>query len=335
MDSNANPLPTLKQYIEDYADNDAQMFAEMARRCHAMGTSCPLQNPEEDFDAALAKLSSGFFAAPTDLGTIKLTPALLTKSMQPQLQSPVGHKGNLSKWFQFADAISTVLSCEDGQNFTEALLDKSCRVEIPAAEAASCKDKSGKSLVQQNPDSNTTVLCPTWKQYGVCVTNNNNNGSSIVKGLDGPIFSQDTPGRYLPGQYAKYHSYLLSKFGPVGAAPALDMARLAFWPARISYPGVGNADLRPLIIGVTKDSQTPFLWTQRMVQAFPNSRLMTWQGYQHIASFYTFLNFENTTRDLEGSKPCLVHAKQYLLTGNLPENGLVCHQGDLNLREMD
>jgi pimeloyl-ACP methyl ester carboxylesterase len=333
IDSNVNPVPTLKQYVEDYADNHVQMFAEMARRCHVMGASCPLQNPLEDFDAALAKLSSGFFTAPTDFGTMKLTPVMLTIQMQPMLQSPVGMTGNMSKWFQFATTIGEVLSSVDGRNFTETLLDDLCKVEIPASVAASCKDKAGKSLAQENPDSNTTVLCPTWRQYGVCLTNNN--GSSIVTGV-GAILAQDTPGRYLPGQYAKYHAYVLSKFGPIGAAPALTLASNAFWPARISYPGVGNAELRPLIVGVTKDPQTPFLWTQRMVQAFPNSRLMTWQGYQHIALKLLFSNLENTTSSSTGgAKPCLMSAKQYLLTGKLPENGRVCHQGHLDLVEME
>jgi len=329
IDSNENPSKTLKQNVEDYADNEEQMFAEMARRCHAMGSDCPLQNPLEDFDAALAKLSSGFFAAPTDLGTMKLTPVMLTGDMLMKTKQRVGRNGNMSEWFKFATTISQVLSSEDGRNFTETLLDDLCRLEIPAAEAASCKDKAGNSLAQKNPDSNTTVLCPTWKQYGVCVTHDD--GSRMLKGTGGAIFSQDTPGRYLPGQYAKYHEYLVSKFGPLGAAAALDKAPGAFWPARISYPHVGNPDLRPLIIGVTLDPQTPFLWTQRMVQAFPNSRLMTWQGYQHVLSTYMFLNFENATTDLEGGLPCLVSAKHYLLTGNLPENGLVCHQDHLRL----
>merc|ERR1712007_222563 len=104
-------------------------------------------------------------------------------------------------------------------------------------------------------------------------------------------------------------------------------ANQPFWPARVSYPGVGNAELRPLIMAVTKDSQTPFLWTQRMVQAFPNSRLMTWQGYQHIALSSLFLNLENATiSNTGGAKPCLVSAQQYLLSGELPGNGRVCHQ---------
>merc|ERR1712048_183621 len=187
------------------------------------------------------------------------TPVMLTKDMQPNLQSPVG---STAKWFEFAKTIGEVLSSEDGRNFTETHLDKKCKLEIPAGDAASCKDKAGKSLAQENPDSNTTVFCPTWRQYGVCVTNsvtnNNNNGSEIVKNVGGAIWSQDTPGRYLPGQYAKYHAYVSNKFGPIGAAPAIVLASNAFWPARISYPGVGTAELRPLIFGVTKDSQTPF-----------------------------------------------------------------------------
>jgi len=128
----------------------------------------------------------------------------------------------------------------------------------------------------------------------------------------------------------------LSKFGPVGEAVSILFANNAFWPARISYPGVGNAELRPLIIGVTKDSQTPFLWTQKMVQAFPNSRLMTWQGYQHIALRLLFKTLENQTdSSTGGALPCVMSAKQYLLTDNLPENGRVCHQSQLDLVEMD
>jgi len=128
----------------------------------------------------------------------------------------------------------------------------------------------------------------------------------------------------------------LSKFGPIGAAPALVLASNAFWPARISYPGVGSAELRPLIFGVTKDPQTPFLWTQRMKQAFPNSRVMTWQGYQHVGLTAMFTKLEKATgSSTEGAKPCLMTAKQYLMTGKLPENGRVCHQGHLDLVGMD
>jgi len=333
IDSNTNPMQTLKQWVEDYADNHLQMFAEMARRCRAMGAKCALKNPLEDFDAALAKLSSGFFTAHTDLGTIKLTPAFLTGKMQLLLQNQRGGH----QWFIFVDKVAQVLSATDGANFTANHLDLHCRVMVPATEAASCKDRVGNSLVVLNSDDSTSIFCPTWRQYGVCVSNDD--GSGVTASISGAIQAQDDPGRYLPGQYAKYHAYVVNKYGPVGAAPALAMAASAFWPARVAYPGVGNADLRPLILGVTKDPQTPFFWTQKMIQAFPNSHLMTWQGYHHIMAVSLFMRLDNISSLGNatgiGIKLCIMSEKHYLLTGELPENGRVCQQPRLDLPEME
>merc|ERR1712012_1418617 len=82
----------------------------------------------------------------------------------------------------------------------------------------------------------------------------------------------------------------------------------------------GNGKLKPLIFGTIDDSATGFKWTQEMKLAFPNSHLMTFQGY-----FHGFPSpFIARERKLKGLYDCFLAMQEYLRSDVLPRNGRSC-----------
>jgi pimeloyl-ACP methyl ester carboxylesterase len=84
---------------------------------------------------------------------------------------------------------------------------------------------------------------------------------------------------------------------------------------RTRYPGPFSSEGIPtvLVVGGTRDSQTPFAWAQELTQELGNARLLTFDGYGHV-SYQT----ENT---------CIREkVDAFLITGALPARGTVCTQ---------
>lgn len=126
---------------------------------------------------------------------------------------------------------------------------------------------------------------------------------------------------------------------PIGVAWALNWAvGLGSWPALPRpMPPIGRDGVKPLVIGNLHDAQTPYKSAQSMRSAFPDGRLMTWQGYGHCLRMPydaqgILKKYEEEVR--EGKPPtytdevgkllCSKIAFDYLATGQLPNDGHTC-----------
>ncbi|MEU4092210.1 alpha/beta hydrolase [Streptomyces sp. NPDC026673] len=89
------------------------------------------------------------------------------------------------------------------------------------------------------------------------------------------------------------------------------------WPAGPSQPS--HAITAPgappiLVVGTTRDPATPYAWSQALARELSSARLLTWDGDGHTAYIQP-----------EGSA-CVDNAvDRYLLSGQLPPAGTVCH----------
>mmetsp|Transcript_60932 Transcript_60932/g.115129 ORF Transcript_60932/g.115129 Transcript_60932/m.115129 type:complete len:674 (+) Transcript_60932:46-2067(+) len=126
---------------------------------------------------------------------------------------------------------------------------------------------------------------------------------------------------------------------PIGVAWALNWAvGLGSWPALPRpMPPIGRDGVKPLVIGNLHDAQTPYKSAQSMRSAFPDGRLMTWQGYGHCLRMphnaTAILNrYEEEVKDGKpptytdevGKLLCSKIAFDYLATGQLPKDGHTC-----------
>lgn len=126
---------------------------------------------------------------------------------------------------------------------------------------------------------------------------------------------------------------------PIGVAWALNWAvGLGSWPALPRpMPPIGRDGVKPLVIGNLHDAQTPYKSAQSMRVAFPDGRLMTWQGYGHCLRMpynatAILKRYEEEVRDGQpptytdevGKLLCSKIAFDYLATGQLPKDGHTC-----------
>jgi len=99
-------------------------------------------------------------------------------------------------------------------------------------------------------------------------------------------------------------------FGPV---LAWGLLQCAVWPvAPTRTPGPITAAGAPpiLVVGTTGDPATPYAWAVALAHQLQHGELVTWQGVNHVAYFYS---------------PCVRAIDQaYLVDGTLPAPGTVC-----------
>jgi pimeloyl-ACP methyl ester carboxylesterase len=99
-------------------------------------------------------------------------------------------------------------------------------------------------------------------------------------------------------------------FGPV---LAWGLLQCAVWPVRPTrMPGPITAAGAPpiLVVGTTGDPATPYNWAVALAGQLEQGRLVTWQGENHVAYFYS---------------PCIRAIDQaYLVAGTLPAPGTRC-----------
>jgi pimeloyl-ACP methyl ester carboxylesterase len=68
-----------------------------------------------------------------------------------------------------------------------------------------------------------------------------------------------------------------------------------------------------LVVGGTRDSQTPYAWAQQLTRELGNARLLTFDGYGHVS-----YGVDNV---------CIrENVDTFLLTGAIPPQGTVCTQ---------
>jgi pimeloyl-ACP methyl ester carboxylesterase len=99
-------------------------------------------------------------------------------------------------------------------------------------------------------------------------------------------------------------------FGPL---LAWGEATCAVWPVpatRTPAPTTAVGSPPILVVGATKDPATPYVWAQRLAAELQHGELVTWQGENHVAYYYS---------------GCIRAIDQaYFVAGTLPAPGTVC-----------
>jgi pimeloyl-ACP methyl ester carboxylesterase len=99
-------------------------------------------------------------------------------------------------------------------------------------------------------------------------------------------------------------------FGPVLAWGLLQCAVWPVLPTRTPAPITAPGAPPILVVGTTGDPATPYQWAVSLAQQLQHGELVTWQGENHVAYFYS---------------PCVRAIDQaYLVSGTLPPTGTVC-----------
>jgi len=99
-------------------------------------------------------------------------------------------------------------------------------------------------------------------------------------------------------------------FGPL---LAWGEASCAVWPVPSTRtPQATTAPGSPpiLVVGATKDPATPYVWAQRLAAELQHGVLVTWQGENHVAYYYS-----GCVRAID---------QAYFVAGTLPAPGTVC-----------
>jgi len=99
-------------------------------------------------------------------------------------------------------------------------------------------------------------------------------------------------------------------FGPL---LAWGEAACAVWPApptRTPQPSAAVGTPPIVVVGATRDPATPYVWAQRLASELQHGVLVTWQGENHVAYYYS---------------ACVRAIDQaYFVAGTLPAPGTVC-----------
>jgi hypothetical protein len=99
-------------------------------------------------------------------------------------------------------------------------------------------------------------------------------------------------------------------FGPL---LAWGEAACAVWPVPSSRTPVATTAVGAppiLVVGATKDPATPYVWAQRLASELQHGVLVSWQGENHVAYYYS---------------ACVRAIDQaYFVQGSLPPSGTVC-----------
>jgi pimeloyl-ACP methyl ester carboxylesterase len=135
---------------------------------------------------------------------------------------------------------------------------------------------------------------------------NGSDANNAVNCLDHPV-SRD-PSTY--PALATTAAAVAPVFGPL---LAWGLLQCAVWPvAPTRTPGPITAAGAPpiLVTGTTGDPATPYAWAVALAHQLQHGELVTWQGVNHVAYFYS---------------PCVRAIDQaYLVSGTLPAPGTTC-----------
>jgi len=322
---NLPPMPTVPTFSSDYAISQQGVKAEFVDRCRLLA-NCSKRDPAEAFRTLTESLENGEWKTKTDFGEVTLSPYAVTSQIHGRLRdnSHSGrndtHRRALLSYVKFADLLNSMLDLpeKNRSEFVENQLNSACSVTVPIEEREKCVDAEGNDLATKV--TNTTISCPTWKQYGVCASGPSP-AMNVQYGLVyATVMAGDIPSRLLPSQMVDMHRRLKAGHGVIGDRATYIMDSIATWPGKSTYPGIGNADVRPLVMGTLDDSATGYKWTQEMRMAFPNSHLMTFNGY-----FHGFPSpFQKRKRGTHGLYDCFTELQEYVRSKTLPRNGRTC-----------
>jgi len=124
--------------------------------------------------------------------------------------------------------------------------------------------------------------------------------------LDHPVTSGSSSVPAMAAQAAVMAPF----FGPL---LAWSEATCAEWPVpatRTPAPTTAVGSPPILVVGATKDPATPYVWAQRLAAELQHGELVTWQGENHVAYYYS-----GCVRAID---------QAYFVAGTLPAPGTVC-----------
>jgi hypothetical protein len=142
--------------------------------------------------------------------------------------------------------------------------------------------------------------------YNTSNSTNSNDVFNAVTCLDHPVSRDLATYPRLAASFAE----AAPVFGPLFAWGEVSCA---VWPApadRIVGPVVAPRAPAIVVVGTSGDPATPYAWAESVAGQFPRARLVTFDGDDHVAYFYS---------------QCVRQAVQeYFVNGVLPPVGLVC-----------
>ena len=154
-----------------------------------------------------------------------------------------------------------------------------------------------------------------------------NDGSAFLESPANPAISSNMSEAFIAvncadyvldpeSEYAKYDERLKREAPVFGGTKELSKERdicaeLPYHPKKNPGRYVAKGSAPIVVIGVKNDPATPYSWSQTVAGALDNAVLLTWEGDGHVA--------------YSRAGSCIdTPVDEYLLTGKVPENGLVC-----------
>jgi hypothetical protein len=154
---------------------------------------------------------------------------------------------------------------------------------------------------------NGTDLVTLSTSYATGGSTNGGDANNAINCLDHPVSRQ--PSSY-PALAARA-AFVAPLFGPALAWGLLQCAVWPVLPTRTPAPVTAPGAPPILVTGTTGDPATPYSWAVALAKELPGADLVTWQGVNHVAYFYS---------------PCVRAIDQaYLVSGTLPPTGTVCN----------
>jgi pimeloyl-ACP methyl ester carboxylesterase len=216
-------------------------------------------------------------------------------------------------WHPSADPTSTLL----------ALIDQSRQQQIPAGNGRSAGPgeiyealldglyartywSSLAGALGEAAAGNASAVLSMSDAYRRNGSTNGGDAAEAIDCLDHPV-SRDISG------YAALASAAGSEapvFGPLLAWGLLGCAVWPVPPTRIPAPTAAVGAPPIVVTGTTSDPATPYQWAVNLAHELSHGVLVTWQGENHVAYFYS---------------PCVRDMDQaYLVYGSVPAAGTVC-----------
>jgi pimeloyl-ACP methyl ester carboxylesterase len=160
--------------------------------------------------------------------------------------------------------------------------------------------------LSQAAAGNGTALITSSTNYASGGSTNGADANNAVNCLDHPVSRH-------PATYPALAAQAAAKAPVFGPVLAWGLLQCALWPVRPTrtpapITAVGAPPI--LVTGTTGDPATPYSWAVALASELSHGELVTWQGENHVAYFYS---------------PCVRAIDQaYLIAGTLPPPGTVC-----------
>jgi pimeloyl-ACP methyl ester carboxylesterase len=139
------------------------------------------------------------------------------------------------------------------------------------------------------------------------------NGSTNAVDAETAIDCLDHPTSRDVSSYPSLASQAAAQAPVFGPLLAWGLLGCAVWPVPSTRP-VGPTDaagVAPIVVvGATKDPATPYVWAQHLASELQRGALVTWEGENHVAYYYSAC-----VRALD---------QAYLVDGTVPPAGTVC-----------